>query len=110
MANTRNTEVQFNEALKAALAETKRQSPRVQKLAKSLYDHGTKHGFAEVTAAVGSALLAGAAAHMATAEENARRQGVDDGPDVGDHVADANRLLGIYEQICAANRVASLGS
>jgi hypothetical protein len=107
MADTRNTEADVVGALDAATAAGKHRPERSKRLAESLLLYGEKHGFEEAILALGDALLMSASGHMAEAEKVARRQGVADGPAVGDHVAQANRILGIYQQVYAAFSVAS---
>jgi|SRR3990170_4522611 len=107
MADTTNTEVDVVGALEAATAAGKHRPERAKKLAEGIFQYGEKNGFEEAVLALGDALLMSASGHMAEAEKEARRQGVDDGPAVGDHVAQANRILGIYQQVYAAFSVAS---
>lgn len=108
MADTNNIESILTESLDAAAATTRRgKSRHARALTESLYLFGEEHGYEEAVASLADALLLSAAQHMAEAEKAARRQGVDDGPEVGDHVAAASRVMGVYAQVYAAYAVAS---
>lgn len=101
MGDTRNTRKQLEEALSASREAARRRPPAVRALAEALFRDGAAHGFQGPLLAMCDAVLLAAERKLAEAAKLGK-----DGPKIGDLEAEANHLLGIYEQLHAAYAVA----